>query len=106
MWIWVCGSGGRATEKGRGGFTWGVKGNSLRPRKHGPKLVQSGRPAQSGGGGWGYLVLEVRGVGWLDLKWKTSYIPLALSSRASPRGWAVEGMPQATFEPDPPSAEA
>lgn len=52
------------------------------------------------------LVVEVRGVGWLDLKWKTSYIPLELSSRASPRGWAVEGMPQATFEPDHPSAEA
>lgn len=51
-------------------------------------------------------MVEVRGVGWLDLKWKTSYIPRELSSQASPRGWAVEGMPQAAFEPELPSAEA
>lgn len=61
--------------------------------KHDPKLVQCGPPAQSGGGGWGCLVVEVRGVGGLDLRWKTSYIPAQLSSRARPRGWAVEGMP-------------
>lgn len=63
-------------------------------------------PQLTGGGGWGCLVVEVRRVGWLNLKWKASYIPLGLSSRASARGWAAEGMPQAARELDSPSAEA
>lgn len=97
---------GQGGERLRGAgvaFTWGIKGSSM---KHDPKLVQCGPPAQSGGGGWGCLVVEVRGVGGLDLRWKTSYIPAQLSSRARPRGWAVEGMPRTALEPDPPSAEA